>query len=87
MSLTRILRLLIAKRDLDRRLRARKAIRQIRSKASLKGKVTEHRNRVVRHEKMFGASALPTGAFMLRTEPASQSQPSGFQSPSDGEIA
>lgn len=54
MSLARLYRLLIAKRDLDRRLRARKAIRKIRREAALRGKVTEHLNRVRRQRETWG---------------------------------
>lgn len=54
MKITRILRLLLAKRELDRNLRARKAIRDLRREAALRGKITEHRNRVARQRQTWG---------------------------------
>lgn len=54
MKITRLLRLLLAKRELDRNLRARKAIRDLRREAAHRGKITEHRNRVARQRQTWG---------------------------------
>lgn len=54
MSLTRTLRLLLEKRRLDKALRTRKAIRQIRREAAIKGEMTKYANRVARHRATWG---------------------------------
>lgn len=55
MSMARLFRILREKRRLDKSLRIRKAVRKIRSEAALKGKITEHANRVKAHQQMWGA--------------------------------
>lgn len=54
MSLAKLFRVLREKRRLDKRLRARKAIRQIRREAAAKGEMTKYANRVARHRQTWG---------------------------------
>lgn len=54
MSLAKLFRTLREKRRLDKALRTRKAIRQIRREAAIKGEMTKYANRVARHRQTWG---------------------------------